>query len=161
MKLWVGRAGFLIVLVAVGAALWFNKDRFLNPEPFPKGKATWYVYHKAKNNGWRLKFNQALGIQANMWPARLTNSTLTSDAEKGSIAVFDSWKGNSFGHVGYVIEAGSGTFVMTFVDFPYGEPAGNLDGVPILKANVTYSGDQARIPGSEETFTLVGFLKQK
>ena len=161
MKQWIGRGILLVVLIAGGMWAWTNKDQFLNPEPFEKGKCTWYVYQKAKKAGWKLEFNQIVGLQAKMWPERTKNGTMVMEPEAGAVAIFDSWSGNSFGHVGYVESADATGFTMSFVDFPAGTKSASLDGVEVKRAHVTVSEDQARIEGFSQPLTLVGYMKKK
>jgi len=155
--LWIG------VVVALSAGLWYGRRvaRASLPRPLPKGQCTWYAAERVQDDGWTLVFDTNAGRHAKAWPQKVQNATLAHEPVAGSILVLDAWKGNPYGHVGYVESMGNnGDFDLTHANFKRGEVCDTRDGVTVYRAHCHLSNNSV-VVADGTPLPMLGFLVRK
>lgn len=126
---------------------------------FHRGECTWYVYQRAQDDGWRVRFDQSFGRHGCAWCDRVTNAQTLSEPAPHSVVVFAAWPSNPYGHVAYVESVGTGgRFTVTHANFGLGELALKREGVPIYRAEFERVRGGIRLVGGRHVFAVRGYL---
>jgi surface antigen len=153
----------LILAVAAGGAgpfLWPFFRRTMS-KPLPKGQCTWYVWERAGQAGWVIRFDQPYGRHAKEWPKRVTNGRLFARPIEGDLMILGAWKGNPYGHVAYVESVPSkGRAIVTHANMRAGSEVSPWQGVTVRRAEVDLLPKAVRFESSKTTLPLIGFLRR-
>ena len=164
-------AGFVccsLLFAGITYKKWLRKSHYRNmfvghhaKNSFNKGQCTWYAFDRAKQSGWRLRFDQSYGRNAKDWPLRVVNASLVASPAPGEIMVVDAWPGNPYGHVAYVEEViDSDHWTVSHANMSVGDAFGVLDGFTIRTASVTRSGSSISFENKGYSLKISGFLSR-
>lgn len=110
---------------------------------FPTGECTWYVYERAKEDGWTLWFSTNSDRHAYRWWDIVYWAYRTSSPVGGSVMVLDRWDSNPYGHVAWVERSNNNDqWYVTHCNFRAGTYLGTWRGV------ARYGTWFSRIPGT-------------
>lgn len=147
--------------LVIAPVVWVNRAAFRPAKGFEAGQCTWYVWHRAMESGWEIKFDQPYGRHAKNWPQRVTNAELVAKPERGTIVVLDAWKGNPYGHVAYVESvAANGQLTLTHANMAIGDQVRTVDEKPVRQVRGSYTNGQLTLDGQTSSYKVLGFLRR-
>jgi len=148
-----------IIFLCVSSALIAFAEDTPNAAGLPAGQCTWYAYIRARESGWRIRFDKPYQRHAILWWEKVTNSKQIPEPKEGTIMVLEAWKKNPYGHVAYVEKVlTKNEWVITHANLSLGRVVKKLSDEQIYQAKCKRTKDGVIIEGSDQIFLLRGFL---
>lgn len=125
----------------------------------PKGQCTWYAWERAREAGWKIRFDVPYNRHAKNWWVKVTNGSKGQAPRAGSVMILGAWPGNPYGHVGYVESVRDNDhWTITHANFGVGDYVGNRDNIPYYRAECERTERGIRLTQDGRDFPLVGFV---
>jgi surface antigen len=151
-----------VALAATGYVGYKYRRSLPSNRTFEKGQCTWYALERAKEAGWRIRFDQPYGRHAKFWPERIVNAKLVHDPAPGELMVLSEWPGNPYGHVAYVESVrDKDHWTISHANMAAGSDDRVLDGQTIRVALVVRTRNSISFEERNGSFPLIGFLVEE